>query len=37
MIADLTQEIHRNVCPQHTSAVTGPPGSGPGHTSAAAG
>jgi uncharacterized membrane protein len=33
MVAELTREIHRSVCLRHTPAVTGAPGSGPGHTS----
>jgi uncharacterized membrane protein len=34
MIAELTREIHQNVCPQPTRTVTRPPGPTPGHTSA---
>ncbi|MCU1659717.1 MAG: hypothetical protein JWO57_4373 [Pseudonocardiales bacterium] len=34
MIANLTQEIHQNVCPKLTPAATVPPGSNPGRTSA---
>jgi uncharacterized membrane protein len=34
MVAELTREIHRTVCPQPPAVVTGSPGSDPSHSSA---